>query len=356
MVQDRGSPCSDSVYQVINVSTVQAGWMTMKEDGSMLTQKVCVNNKIIFDPYVTLTTSGITSISGSSLWTDQSTNPIPKMVTVLGSGMSTFLGFTDFLWMQPNGTKAAIPPVPAARSQIRYMRWNFGNGVIQQLTLSGVTWIPLNGVIAPGVTITGPSSLTGNNNLPRVNYSYPIAGPFRPSLTVINQFGCSDSLQRNVLIVQELPKAVGTGGSVCVNNALITVTGTITGTTAGGGIWSGGTGSYFSSATLAGTYLSMIYTLGASEQIPGNTVNLSLTTYNNGVCPAGVTTSIGINVLTSPYVEAGPPATVCGNNMIYILSGVVTGTGSGGAFSAYWQTKGTGDIRDFRDSNHYFTR
>ncbi|HVD98758.1 MAG TPA: gliding motility-associated C-terminal domain-containing protein [Cytophagaceae bacterium] len=101
-----------------------------------------------------------------------------------------------------------------------------------------------------------------------------------------------------------------------------------------GGTWSGGTGSYNPNANTPNA----IYTPSAAERSAG-TVSLTLTTTNNGNCPAGS----GVKTITIdplPIISAGPNQNLCKNNAVATLSGSASNTSSvlwtsptGGAFS-----------------------
>ncbi|MBS1944392.1 MAG: hypothetical protein JST98_04155, partial [Bacteroidetes bacterium] len=116
-------------------------------------------------------------------------------------------------------------------------------------------------------------------------------------------------------------------GSVCANNAAITLNGSVTGAT--GATWSGGTGTYNPNAST----LNAVYTPSAAERTAG-TVTLTLTSTGNGLCNA-VSSQVTYTITPAPTVNAGADQVKCGNNATTTLAGsytVATGaTWSGGA-------------------------
>ncbi|MDX2191616.1 MAG: gliding motility-associated C-terminal domain-containing protein [Bacteroidota bacterium] len=347
VIMDRGTKCSDSVYQVVNVSSLRAGF-TQVPNGS-----ICVRNQITYDPYNTASVAGFITISGTSLWTNPATNPIPKMVVTSFNGVTSVTSILNYKWMPLASTgrqlplpQDTIPPGPAERSKVVSMQWDFGDGTIQNLTLTSFnsitgihTFGPAGGV-QPNVTILGPNALAGNLGWPRVLYTFPNPGTYNIKLTIQNQFGCIGTYTTTSVVVQNRPTATGIGGNVCVNNPIVTITGTLSGPAGiSGGIWSGGAGTYLPFANMSnlGSNLSLTYRPSAAENVPGNTVFFNLETRGLYVCPNGTFTGIPVLINPSPYVEAGPAGTVCGNNLIYTLNGVVTGTGTAGAFTAFWR-------------------
>lgn len=344
----RRTSCSDSVFIPINVSSVRAGY-------TVTGGPICVQSNVNFNPFVTASgvSNGFSTTSGNSLYTNPATNPIPMVTTVSG----TVSGIGHAYWMQPDGTRQRIPPPPAQPSRIVRVTYNFGNGVTQEFTLTGSNvYVPVGG-LKPGVTVTG---FLGPYSLPGVVYRYPSpspAGGFNTSLKLENQFGCIDSLVRNITVVQERPSAVITSPLICQNVQQTTVSGFVTIATVGG-IWSGGSGTYITSATMTGVAtvsgttpglaLTLVYRPTASElSTAGNTIPLVLSTTGNGVCPVGVSTGTGITVSRRPIVNAGPNALLCRNNPTYRLNGSVIVASVPGSLATVvgtgiWTTNGTG--------------
>jgi hypothetical protein len=113
----------------------------------------------------------------------------------------------------------------------------------------------------------------------------------------------------------------GTDQSICANNAIANLNGTVTGAT--GGIWSGGTGVFSPNNTT----LNAGYRPSATE-ISGGSVLLTLTSTGNVLC-LPVSDQMMITITPAPVVNAGPDQTVCANNATTALSGSVTVAGGG---------------------------
>ncbi len=138
--------------------------------------------------------------------------------------------------------------------------------------------------------------------------------------------------QMTITITPEPTVDAGTGEELCSNNAAISLSGSVT--TATGGTWSGGSGTFNPNANA----LNATYTPSQGE-INAGTLTLTLTSTGNGTCTA-VTDDVTYTFGPSPTADAGIDQTLCGNNAVASLSGVVTiatgGTwsGGGGTFSA----------------------
>jgi gliding motility-associated-like protein len=335
VVQDRGSKCSDSVYQAVVVSSVKAGWTQLNPG------PVCVNAPVTYSPFDVSSVGGITSVSGSSIYTDINTNPIPKIPFVKISGTQTITGFKNYKWMKQHGSLATdtIPPSHAVPQPAKLVaiQWDFGDGTIQVLTLVGSTWEPLGGSFNSNVSVTG---LVGPLSIPGIIKSYTSPGIYNVTQTVFNQFGCSNSLTRSITVIKAQPTASIIGSNICQNNPITTISGQIT--VASGGVWStSASGIFLQTTTMSGNSFSINYKPSPAElTLVGFVLPISLTTYGNGVCNAGTSAlTPGVTVLSSPIVYAGGTVTICRNNLsAYQLVGTVTG----GSSTGIWKTMGTG--------------
>ena len=121
----------------------------------------------------------------------------------------------------------------------------------------------------------------------------------------------------------------GTDVTVCANAPQVILNGSVT--IAGGGMWSGGTGTFSPNASA----LNATYTPSPAEIALG-TVTLTLTSTQNGDC-LPVTDQMTITILPAPVADAGAPIAVCSNNAVVQLNGSFTvatgGVWSGGAGS-----------------------
>ena len=125
----------------------------------------------------------------------------------------------------------------------------------------------------------------------------------------------------------------GNDKSMCANEDSTEFFGAVNGGTTNTGVWTTalGTGT-FSMPTV----LNSFYQPSNQDTTNGN-VTLTLTSTNNGVCPA-VQDSIILSINPPILVDAGVPFDICGNNATGTLVGNVSGAG-GGAWST---TFGTG--------------
>ena len=183
-----------------------------------------------------------------------------------------------------------------------------------------------------GVWSGGAGSFAPNNTALNATYTPTAAeiaaGTLTLTLTTTGNGGCNPATDTKVIDFTPAPVVdAGINGTVCANNAAITLAGTIAG--ASGGVWSGGTGTYSPNATT----LSAVYTPSAAERTAG-TVTLTLTSTGNGLCTA-VNDQVTFTITPAPTVNAGADQTLCANNPVATLNGsytVATGvTWSGGA-------------------------
>src|SRR5690606_33396320 len=122
----------------------------------------------------------------------------------------------------------------------------------------------------------------------------------------------------------------GSNQTVCANNADVQLNGQIT--VAGGGLWTGGSGIFNPNASA----LDAIYTPSA-EEIAAGSVDLTLTTTENGNCIA-VSDETTINTGAATTVDAGSDELSCANDPEVTITGTISGatggtwTGGGGTF------------------------
>lgn len=121
---------------------------------------------------------------------------------------------------------------------------------------------------------------------------------------------------------------------VCANNAVVQLSGTVSGG-ATTGIWSTPNGS--GSFSPSNTDLNATYIPSDADTSAGN-VSIVLASTGNASCNA-VTDTMEISITPAPYVDAGPATLdVCENNPNFNLSGSVYGASSTGK----WTTSGNG--------------
>lgn len=203
---------------------------------------------------------------------------------------------------------------------------------------SNTTTIQLNGVVtnASKVTWTG-----GNGNfIPNRSKVNPVYSPTKAelesgsielTLTATSTGSCAPVSSKTKIVVA--PTSVADAGkdtTVCSNNAVILLNGSIKGGTAGK--WTGGAGTYLPDAnTLNATYIPGKGELGSANIV------LNLTPEYN---PCGIVSDQMIIYLTKPpRVEAGPDKELCKKDIIQ-LNGFVEG-----ATGIMWSSEGTGTFK-----------
>jgi hypothetical protein len=200
----------------------------------------------------------------------------------------------------------------------------------------------LNGSVSGGATTGvwsgGSGSFNPSNSVLTASYtpnaSELIAGFVNLILTSTNNGNCN-SIKDTVKITFTPSPLVNAGVnlSYCKNNPASILSGTVSGGTTTG-IWSGGTGTF----TPNNTNLNASYIPSAAE-ISAGTVNLILTSSNNGNCNQ-VSDNVLIVFTNSPVINAGADLSSCKNNSSSVLFGIVSGptttgiwTGGTGTFS-----------------------
>lgn len=184
-----------------------------------------------------------------------------------------------------------------------------------QATLNG-SFTVASGAVWSG----GAGTFTPNNATMNATYQ-PTAGEIAAgsvtlTLTTTGNGTCS-SVSDQVLITITPSPIVNAGPDInsCANNASVSLNGQVF--NAGGGAWSGGSGTYNPNNTT----LNAIYTPSAAE-IAAGSVTLTLSSTGNGSCNV-VSDQVVINFAPSPVANAGSDQTVCGNNATVNLNGFV---------------------------------
>ncbi len=174
------------------------------------------------------------------------------------------------------------------------------------------------GVATGGIWSGGAGSFTPNNTTLNATYqptpSELALGSLTLTLTTTGNGNCNALSDTKVITFTDAPTVdAGTNGTVCANNASITLAGVMTG--ASGAAWSGGTGTF----TPNNTTLNAVYTPSAAERTAG-TVTLTLTTTGNGSCNA-VSDQVTYSITPAPTANAGADRVLCANNAATGLSG-----------------------------------
>jgi len=184
--------------------------------------------------------------------------------------------------------------------------------------------VALNGsvMIATGGTWSGGSGIfTPNANTLNATYTPSAAdiaaGMVALTLTTTGNGTCTPATDTRIITYTPAPIVnAGTDGTVCANNAAISLNGSVNGAT--GGVWSGGSGSFSpNSITLNATYTP------TAAEIAAGTVTLTLTSAGNGLCNA-VSDQVTFTITPAPTVNAGADQSLCGNNANAVLNAAIT--------------------------------
>ena len=202
-----------------------------------------------------------------------------------------------------------------------------GNNAITQLNGSvtvagGGQWSGGTGTFSPSNQSLTPTYTPSNSDL--------INGFVTLTLTTINNNGCNPVSDQVTITYTDGPVVdAGSDRTVCENNADVVLNGSVS--NAGGGIWSGGAGTFNPDATT----LNATYTPSLSELLAGS-VTLTLKSTGNGNC-VQEQDAMTITFTDAPTVNAGADGTVCSNNAAIDLNGSLTianfGIWSGGSGS-----------------------
>lgn len=135
---------------------------------------------------------------------------------------------------------------------------------------------------------------------------YASAGSYTVTLIVNTSAGCSDTTKKIIVIDPKPIVNAGADQTVCANNAVVNLKGSITNAT-GGSWFSDGTGSFSPNANI----LNATYNPSAAD-IAKESVMLILTSMGNGLC-ASVKDTVFITISkSSTTANAGVDQTVCG--------------------------------------------
>ncbi|NSW46341.1 MAG: PKD domain-containing protein [Bacteroidales bacterium] len=192
--------------------------------------------------------------------------------------------------------------------------------------------VSLNGTVtgcSGGQWSGGTGTFTPNNTTLNATYTPSAAeiaaGTVTLTLTTTGNGLCNPETDQMTITITPAPTVnAGSDITVCKNNANVTLFGSVQ--NAGGGIWSGGLGSYSPSNSALNT----IYSPSPSE-ISSGSMTLTLTSTGNGNCLA-VSDQVQITFTEAPIANAGSDQVKCANNASITLNGSVIGA-SGGQWS-----------------------
>jgi gliding motility-associated-like protein len=184
------------------------------------------------------------------------------------------------------------------------------------VTLNGTVTLATGGIWSGGAGTYNPGNTT-LNAVYTPSAAELTAGTATLTLTSTGNGTCT--AVNSTMTITLTPSPVVNAGPdqiLCGNNPNATLSGSVT--VAGGGVWSGGAGSFSPSNTA----LNAIYTPTATE-ISSGSVILTLTSTSNASCNA-VNDQVRISFTLPPTVNAGADRSVCANNATVTLNGSVT--------------------------------
>ena len=183
----------------------------------------------------------------------------------------------------------------------------------------------------PGATFEwiGPNGFTSSTQNPSVaGVTLAEAGDYSVNATISN---CKSPDGTTTVVINAIPTAdANIDQTVCANNSVVSLNGTVTNAT--GSIWSSsGTGIFANPNSLNTTYAP------SAADITAGTVTITLTSTGSGAC-AAATDQLVITITPAPTADAGVDQTACSD---VNLNGSIT-IATGGT----WTTSGTGSFGD----------
>lgn len=200
--------------------------------------------------------------------------------------------------------------------------------------------VAINGSVTIGATTGiwsgGLGTFNPGNSILSTTYT-PTSGEISAGFTTLvlastNNGNCNQVKDSILISFTNAPLVdAGFNLSACANNASSILSGSVGGPT-NTGYWSGGTGIYTPDSSVMGA----TYVPSAAE-VSAGFANLVLNSTNNGNCNQEKDTVL-ITLTSAPFVNAGADLSVCKNNAITSLSGLVSGSTTTGVWSG---TSGT---------------
>lgn len=277
---------------------------------------ICEGNTLnLNSPYI----AGISyAWAGPNGFTSSLQNPVINNISALNAGVYT-LTLTGCN-VSSNTTIFTVNPAPLPPSA-------YNNG---PLCMGQTLSLTASAIAGSAYTWTGPNGFTSSLQNPVINNS-TVANTGMYNVSVMVN-GCNSTIGVTSVAIADSARAnAGSDQIVCANNSVVNLSGGITGGSISG-LWSSsGTGTF----SPDNASLNVIYNLTNTDKQAGN-VKLTLTSINNGVCPAS-SSSVFITLPTAVTVNAGADQKICSNTNSINLNGQVTGSSA-----AIWTTSGGG--------------
>lgn len=180
----------------------------------------------------------------------------------------------------------------------------------------GVRWVTGSGTFFPN---NESSNITYRGHPDEISLGY--TGLL---VETIDNFGCEYAYDTVVVLYTQAPvPAIDPVSDVCANNNTIDLSATLT-NGANAITWSAGGGVFSDPDTLITTYTP------TQAEIDQGFANITLTTNRSGCLPE--TDNIQVAINNAPEVEAGPDQSICSNNPVTRMNGIVSGA-TGGIWS-----------------------
>ncbi len=306
-------------------------------------QTVCANN-----PTTSFTGTIILGDPLQSTWSGGSGTYVPNPPTGLNltytpSATEISTGFVDLVFS--TNRSGCLPVFDTVRLNVSPSP--IVDAGVDQTVCANNADVTLNGsVLNSGggrwTAINGTGSFSPHDSLLNAVYSPSDAdtaqGFVTMVLTSIQNGSCVAVSDTMVITITDAP-TVNPGSliTICANNAVATLNGSMT--VATGGVWSGGNGLF----TLNNSDLNATYVPTATEISNGGLFMTLTTTQGLGNCNA-VSDSVRIDITPAPTVNAGNDQSVCADNAAVTLNGSMTiatqaqWTGGNGLFAPDNQT------------------
>lgn len=311
-------------------------------------QSICANNigtGVVLNGSISGGASaGIWTSSGTGTFSPNSTNPnatyLPSAGDISGGTVSLKYKTSNHGITSCTADSSimiiTIHPAPVVSA-----------GTNQSICANAANSILLNGTVTGGAstgtwTTNGTGLFTNANSL-NTTYTLSAADKLLNSLnfnltSTGNSNGTCIAVSNSITLSITPAPIVNAGANqtVCKNNALVSLAGTVNaGATTGNWSTPNGTGVFANSTNLTTTYTPSI-----ADRNNGSVQIILTSTGNTGGTCFAVSDTLLVNFTPEPVVNAGANQTVCANNAIINLAGII----SGGANTGTWTTNGTNVI------------
>lgn len=197
------------------------------------------------------------------------------------------------------------------------------NGSVMTATTAGTgAWSSTGtGIFTPTNTIFNPQYIPSSADT--------AAGTIKLVLTSTNN-GLCNAVSDTMVVTFTDPPQVNAGPPTitrCINNSSVALTGTVSGASLSGQWTSTGSGLFNPNSVQLNTNY-----LPSSPDLAAGSITIYLSSTNNGNC-LPVKDSIQINFTPQPNVNAGVDITVCKNNYVTALNGLISGGSTTGVWS-----------------------